>query len=551
MVELGPFWANRRKRQFMVKPACIVRKDHHSEFLSRPLKLRTLAMRRIAKLFDEGSYDESLDSFETIPSSLKMEILAMIMTRNENWHSRSVAKDKVFKAWLIFFTGAELVLDEFLGDHWSRLVFSHVVKSEYKFPGIKTVTLTSREVNQERLCFLFEISESKWKPELGIFLCQLPNLTHLTVNDFCDDDTVSMIGKYCHNLLYLKVSLGPESFSEQQLSDEGFSDLIEFQQSRPSLREVDIADCFTSAVTAKTILHFAKLHTVTKLHVMWSHFIWMDLSIRFLGKDFVHNHAVKVLSVKFGFDNFENSRYFSADQGAINFISRVFPSLDELRIFNLCELDTEEEIKNLRDTLGDKIKTVSIKKCKNLRVISQMVPNVEKLDLGILMCPDTSEVVFNNLTELSIHKDMFAIEFHFLHSMLSACSQVKVFRVSAMKVTNYDESKLISLISSKRHLHDLEVFSLNFRTSSPMTSHLLHFLVTTCPRLESIESLLSWNLQGLDYQLLAQHGMSVMFARKTHWSLPWKTEDGRLYDVDEGGHGGPGAVGMGDLFDIR
>jgi len=551
MVELGPFWPNKRKRQFMVKPACIFSKDYSSEYLSRPLKLRSLSMRRIAKLFDEDVFGENLKSFESIPSNLKKEILNIIKLRNENWHSRNVAKDKVFKAWQTFFTGSELVLEEFLGDHWSRLVFSHVVKSKEKFLGIKTVTLTSREVNQERLCFLFEISESKWKPDLGIFLCQLPNLTHLTVNDFCDDDTVSMIGKYCNNLLYLRLSLGPESFSEQQLSDEGFSDLIEFQQGRPSLREVDISDCFTSAVTAKTILNFAKLPTVTKLHVMWSHFIWMDLSIRFLGKDFLQNFAVKVLSVKLGFDNTENSRYFNADQGAINFITRVFPSLDELRIFNLCELDTEEEILNLRDTIGDKLKIVSIKKCKNLKVISKMVPNVEKLDLGILMCPDTSGVVFDALTELLIHKDMFAIEFRFIVSMLLACTQIKILKVSALKIANYDENEFIQLFSSNRHLQMLEVLSLNFRTSSPMTSKLVHFLVLSCPNLERIETLLSWNLEGLDYGLLSRHGKSVMFARKNHWSLPWKTEDGCLHEL-ESDHGAGGGNGyMGDFFDIR
>lgn len=550
MVEFGPFWPNRRKRQFMVKPACILSKEHSSEFLSRPLKLKSLSMRRIAKLFDEGSFEDTLESFEAIPGHLKKEILKIIKMRNENWHSRSVAKDKVFKAWLTFFTGPDLVLEEFLGDHWSRLVFSHVIKSKEKLPEIKTVNLTSREVNQERLCFLFEISESKWKPDLGIFLSQLPNLTHLTVNDFCDDDTVSMIGKYCHNLLYLRLSLGPESFSEQQLSDEGFSDLIEFQQGRPSLREVDIADCFTSAVTAKTILHFAKLPTVTKLHVMWSHFIWMDLSIRFLGKEFIQNNAVKVLSVKFGFDNFENSKYFNADQGAINFISRVFPSLDELRIFNLCELDTEEEIVNLRDTIGDKLKIASIKKCKNLKVISQMLPNVEKLDLGILMCPDTSGVVFDNLTEISIQKDMFALEFQFIYSMLSSCTKVKVFKVFALKIANYDEQELIQLFSSKKHLQNLEVFSLNFRTSSPITSQLVHFLVSTCPHLDRIETLLSWNLEGLDYDLLVSHGKSVMFARKNHWSLPWKTEDGCVHDLESDNMVG-GQGGMGDLFDIR
>ena len=549
MVEFGPFWPNRRKRTFMLKAASVLSQDHPDEFLARPLKLKTLVMRSIAKLFDAGSFDETEDSLDNIPSCLKMDIFNIIKRNNESWHSRNVAKENVFKAWKVLFTGSELVLDEFLGDHWSRLVFSHVVSSQEQFTGIKTLTLTSREVNQERLCFLFEISESKWKPELGIFLWHLPNLTHLTVNDFCDDDTVSMIGKHCHNLLYLRVSLGPESFSEQQLSDEGFSDLIESQLARPSLREVDIADCFTSAVTAKTILNFAKLHTVVKLHVMWSHFIWMDLSIRFLGRDFVHNHAVKVLSVKFGFDNFENSRYFNADQGAINFVSRVFPSLDELRIFNLCELETQEEIENLRDTFGDKIKTVSIKKCKNLKVISQMVPNVEKLELGILMCPDTSGVAFEKLAELEIHKDMFAIEFQFLLDMLAACTQIRVFKVCALKVANYQEEVLIQLFTSKKHLQKLEIFSLNFRTSSPITSQLVHFLVSYCPNMEKIENLLSWNLDDLDLSLLASHGKSVMFARKNHWSLPWKTEDGSLHDVESGP--GDGQGGVGDLFDNR
>merc|ERR1719186_828866 len=452
------------------------------------------------------------------------------MRNNESWHSRNVAKEKVFKAWLTFFDGSDLVLDEFLGDHWSRLVFTHVVKSKSKFPAIKTLTLSSREVNQERLCFLFEISECKWKPGLRIFLSHLPNLTHLTVSDFCDDDTVSMIGKYCHILCYLRVSLGPESFSEQQLSDAGFSDLIESQLARQTLREVDIADCFTSAVTAKTILNFAKLQSVVMLHVMWSHFIWMDLSIRFLGTDFVQNQAVNVLTVKFGYDSFENSRYFNADQGAINFVSRVFPSLDELRILNLCELETEEEIENLREAFGDKIKLVSIKKCKNLRAINQM-------------CPDVTNVMFEKLTELSIHKDMFAIEFKFIHDMLACCTMIKVFKVFSLKVANYDEDLLVQLFINKKHLHKLEILSLNFRTSSPISSRFVHFLVSTCPHLEKIENLLSWNRDGLDLDLLTSQGKSVMFARKNHWSLPWKTEDGHLHDVEGATGAGQGNLG--------
>jgi len=534
----------------MIKPSAILNSDNVNEFVARPLKLKTLVTRSVAKLFEEGRYDDNLDTLENIPSSLKMDIFSRIKSCNESFHSRNMAKEKVFKAWLIFFAGSDLGLEEFLGDHWSRLVFNHIVKCMNMMTAIKTLTLTSREVNQERLCFLFEITESKWKPELGIFLTHLPNLTHVTVNDFCDDDTVSMIGKHCDHLSYLRVSLGPESFSEQQLSDDGFSDLIQAQLARgPTLREVDIADCFTSAVTAKTILNFAKLQSVVKLHVMWSHFIWLDLSIRFLGKDFVQNHAVKLLTVKFGYDSLENSRYFSADQGAINFLSRVFPALEGLRFLNFSELETQEEIDNLKNTFGDKVKTVSIKKCKNLWVIQQMIPNVEKMELGILMCPEVLNVRFEKLVDLSIHKDMFAIEFQFIHDMLACCTQIRVFKVFSLKMANYNEETLIQLFTEKKHLQELQVFSLNFRTSCPISSHLIHFLIATCPHLEKIDNLLSWNLDNLDLNRLKSYGKSVMFARKSHWSLPWKTEDGNLHDIESGSGGGHG--NMGDMFDNR
>jgi len=345
----------------------------------------------------------------------------------------------------------------------------------------------------------------------------------------------------------LKISLGPESFSEQQLSDEGFSDLIDSQLPRPTLTEVDISDCFTSAITAKTILNFVKLQTVVKLHVMWSHFIWMDLSIRFLSRDFVQNHAVKVLTVKFGYDSFENSKYFNADQGAINFVTKVFPSLSEFRIFNLCELENEREVELLRNVFGDKIKCVSIKKCKNLNLVSKMVPNVEHMDLGILMCPDTSNIVFDRLVSLTIQKEMFAIECSFMLDMLSLCTAIKVYKVYSLKIANYNEDALIQLFSSKRHLQKLETFSLNFRTSTSITSRLVHFLISTCPNLERLENLLTWKIDDIDLDMLANQGKMVMFARKNHWSLPWKTEDGLMFDVDSCSSGGS----EGDFYDNR
>ena len=177
--------------------------------------------------------------------------------------------------------------------------------------------------------------------------------------------------------------MGPESFSEQQLSDEGFADLIESQRLRSSsLREVDISNCFTSAVTAKTILNFSKLKSVNRLHVMWSHFLWIDLSIRFLGVDFEQNHFVKVLSIKFGHDSFENMRHFNTDQGAIGFVSKVFPDLEELRLLNMFEFETQEEIDNLREKFGNIVKVVNMQKCRNLDQLAVMLPNVEKMELG-------------------------------------------------------------------------------------------------------------------------------------------------------------------------
>ena len=83
---------------------------------------------------------------------------------------------------------------------------------------------------QERLCFLFELSECSWKPELRTLLSScLPCLVSVTLHDFCDDDTLALVGHHCQHLRHLHISLGPESFSEQQLSDEGFSDLIDIQ----------------------------------------------------------------------------------------------------------------------------------------------------------------------------------------------------------------------------------------------------------------------------------------------------------------------------------
>ena len=88
--------------------------------------------------------------------------------------------------------------------------------------------------DKERCSFLFELLESSWKPELKTLLSsRLPNLVSVTLHDFCDDDTLSLVGHHCHHLTHLHISLlgppGLQSYRKQQITDEGFSDLVDIQ----------------------------------------------------------------------------------------------------------------------------------------------------------------------------------------------------------------------------------------------------------------------------------------------------------------------------------
>ena len=565
----------RKTKKFTVKPAILLSENCSSDFLGRPVKLKTLVTRKIAKyvMTDTDLFMQLYkhEDFQSIPQNLRNEIFDTISLNCEhsNVLSHYQDKEKLFLAWKTFFSGTKLSLKEFLGDHWSKLVFQHIIDSDGVF-DVNELVLQSNEVNQvtfelypnnnnsdakcpfqERLCFLFELSENDWKPDLGVFLSKLPNLTHVTLNDFCDDDTVSLIGRHCHQLTYLCVTLGPESFSEQQLSDDGFADLIDSQaeRERPTLKEINIANCFTSTVTAKTIINLGKVKSLEKISLMWSHFIWMDLSMKFLGKAFTENRTVKVLAVKFGFDYYESSNNFISLSKGVNLISEVFPALDEFVVVNFYELNSEEDLETLKNKFGNKIKVVNVKKCRNLKKVEEMFPLVRKLELEIYMNPQVdANLRFECLENLSINKEMFAIDFQLIHDLLSLSSHIKIFRVSAVSMANYNEEKFIRLFTEKNHLQNLESFSLVFRTSCEITKSFLYCLLDHCKRLTKIENLLSWNLQHLELERLRESGKSAMFARRSHWSLPWRGEDGRMFEVEGQQLGGTSVVSE-DLFD--
>ena len=47
------------------------------------------------------------------------------------------------------------------------------------------------------------------------------------------------------------------------------------------------------------------------------------------------------------------------------------------------------------------------------------------------------------MENLSINKEMFAIDFQLIHDLLSLSSHIKIFRVSAVSMANYNEEKFI------------------------------------------------------------------------------------------------------------
>ena len=144
----------RKTKKFSVKPAILFTESHSSDFLGRPLKLKNIVCRRIAKyvMTDTENFLRSYkdEDFQSIPQNLREEILNVIIRNCENSNTWSPYrdKDKLFTAWKTFFSGSTLTLKEFLGDHWSKLVFQHIVNSGDVVSEVTELLLQSNEVNQ-------------------------------------------------------------------------------------------------------------------------------------------------------------------------------------------------------------------------------------------------------------------------------------------------------------------------------------------------------------------------------------------------------------------
>ena len=178
----------------------IVNDSQFSDYLSRPVKLKTLTEKSIAKLFWRNP-SFSHQGAASLPRDLRQEIFNVIEREK-----LLQTQQKFLPRCVPFFCSDKLVLREFLGSHKSRQVFLHLVTSDTLHPDIRQLVLQSNEVNQERFCFLFELADCIWKPQLRTLLIKLPQLTSVSLNDFCDNDTLVILRQGCTHLASLAIS---------------------------------------------------------------------------------------------------------------------------------------------------------------------------------------------------------------------------------------------------------------------------------------------------------------------------------------------------------
>ena len=304
-----------------------------------------------------------------------------------------------------------------------------------------------------------------------------------------------------------------------------------FQAERGTLRELNIAGCYSKSVTAKTVLDLAKIPSLEVLHLVIDHFKGLAVSMKFFSANFSPSKSVRTLVIQ------DSNRHgYSQLRGDINFVRTVFPEVISYRIMDLDRLfefvEYPEFGSELRTTFDRKIHGGSVKRVshRNLTSVHEMFQDAISLTIEIEMNPKLEEHIrFDNLQDLTVMKEKFNLEFELIHDLLRTCSNIKKFKVEATSLAYYNEAKFIRLFHDTPHLRDLEHFSLNFRISCKITMSFLILLLETCPHLKYVGNLLTWEVSPDDINDVRKLGKVAMFASRYHWSQPWRGEDGSLY----------------------
>ena len=146
MTEFTPHFPRHKTRRFQVKPAVLLKENNSSDFVSRPVKLKILVIRKIVKILETGTV--IFPNTEDIPKCLQNELFTAFEQRIRiKCKNSPLDRQNILRAWSTFFSGSKLELKEFLGCHWSHLVFEHIVSNSKEYGDVKQLVLQSNEVN--------------------------------------------------------------------------------------------------------------------------------------------------------------------------------------------------------------------------------------------------------------------------------------------------------------------------------------------------------------------------------------------------------------------
>jgi len=572
-----------RQKHYCVKPVALVRNEKDRARLSRVKSLGKIAASRIANFFsDTGLYHEDktsttlnilLDYFHSLPlilrESVYYEMQDTLISRQDNAFSitsehvsRSAADFTSFLPWKLLHSHSKILnLSElFTEGVGGGEIFQHIVESDSeKYSHFSRVILSSCDVSTN-LSYIYQVTDSIWKPQLEVFLDKLTNISHLTLKYFCDDDTLAMVGKLCKNLHNLEIQLLPETVKDQQLTDDGFDDFIQYQLRNPSLKEINLKECYSHSITSRSTISLSEIPTLHCMHIRSFHLSWISLQICNRKRDtFPASQTLKHISINF----------FTNGSEVLDTIKNCFDVVPEPRFVQFL-LDLIPLIFNKLETIhldgihGDllpvkdetfrflkNVVTMRIKKFPRLLDLTPYLYCLEDLEIHhvpFIFAEKEDKIgqncYFPNLRKLTIYRDGFRhsillSDLIALINLTPALKQLKIHQLTLKskfndEIVNSEENEFINLFQQLPHLKNLTSLDLFLGNGSILTERTVRFLIDTCPHLETIQNLLYWgvSLDALDITYINSQGFCIKFASRYHWGLHWKGDDGVIHDPD-------------------
>eukprot|EP00088_Acartia_fossae_P047343 TRINITY_DN5131_c0_g1_i3.p1 TRINITY_DN5131_c0_g1~~TRINITY_DN5131_c0_g1_i3.p1 ORF type:complete len:584 (+),score=79.14 TRINITY_DN5131_c0_g1_i3:43-1794(+) len=574
------------RKDYCVKPISLVKRDKDSVKLSRVKSLVKLSASCISRNFilrglhceDRNTKKlEVLESyFSPLPWILRGVVYSDILKNlsrqqdicltllPETGPRKCESDHACFLPWKLFASQSKLLnLSEVFSEgSGGNEILHFVLDSEPEsVQHFSKLVLSSCEISSTNLSYTYEVTDSIWKPQLHTLFTKLVNISHLVLKYFCDDDTLSIVGKFCKNLHYLEIHLLPETMKDQQLTDEGFEDLIQYQVRHPSIKEINLKECYSQSVTSRSTISLSEIPSLHTLHIRSFHLSWISLQICNSKRDtFPASTTLKNLSINFFTDGSEvmdtmkNCFDVVPEPRFVQFLLELIPLFfNRLERINLDGIHgdllpiKDETLRFLKNVVS-----LRIKKLPRLLELTESLPRLQELELYYVpfstttfdeSCPSPLPP-FQSLTKLSIYKDSFRHSIllsdlkHLLHAT-PALRDLKIHQLTIKTKRNEDldninEDELINLFESIPHLRNLTTLHLILNDSRCLTERTLMFLLSHCPWLEDLNNLLYWNVSydTLDVKYLTGLGYSISYGSRYHWGLPWKGDDGTVYDPE-------------------